>query len=155
MTSERKVMLMLHTLHKRGFEKLRFSAGISPSGLHWRYEIAPAQSFNPDGATVKHELYARGAFASSNGKSAPFDWREAETATLEEFAEWFVEHLPEVAEGGRGADTAYAAWYKHALELTAPEGLLVMYGEYHDLARDGISVRGMGRRVEVPLPPAP
>lgn len=153
MTAERKVMLLLHTLHKRGFERLRLSAGLSPSGLHWRYEIAPAQSFNTDGATLKHELYARGAFASCSGKSPPFDWMGAETATLEEGADWFGERYPVVAEVGRGEDTAYAVWYEQVLELTAPEGLLVMYGEYHDFETDGILVLRMDERTEVPLPP--
>lgn len=78
--SERKIMLLLSALHKRGFERLRLSAGIE---LHWRYEIAPATSFNPDGATVKHGLYACGAAGSSNGKLPPFDWEGAEAATLE------------------------------------------------------------------------
>ena len=53
MAPERKIMLLLHSLHKRGLKQLRLSAGVSPSGLHWRYEIAPAASFYPDGATVK------------------------------------------------------------------------------------------------------
>lgn len=146
-------MLLLHTLHKRGFERLRLSAGISPSGLHWRYEIASVQSFNPDGVTLKDELYARGAFDSSNGKSPPFGWEGAKAASSEEFADWFVERYPAVVEAGGGADAAYAAWYEHVLELTAPEGLLVVHGEYHDLARDGIGVLRMDRRVEISLPP--
>ena len=146
-------MLLLRTLHKRGFEQLRLSAGISPSGLHWRYEIAPATSFNPDGATVKHELYARGASDSGNGKPPPFGWEGAEAATLETLTDWFVERFPALVEAGRGMDAAYAAWYEHVLELTAPEGLLIMYGEYHDPARDGIGVLRMDRRVEISLPP--
>ncbi len=73
MTSKRKIMLLLSALHKRGFERLRLSAGISSSGLHWRYEIAPVTSFNADGATVKDELYARGAAGSSDGKLPLFD----------------------------------------------------------------------------------
>lgn len=153
MTAERKVMLLLHMLHKHGFERLRFSASISPSGLHWRYEIAPAASFNPNGVTVKHELYARGAAGSSNGISPPFGWRGAEAATLEEFADWFVERFYVVAKGGRGKDAAYAAWYEQVLELTEPEGLLIMYGEHHNLARDGIGVLGIKHRVAIPLPP--
>jgi len=147
-------MLLLRTLHKRGFERLRLSVGISPSGLHWRYEIAPAQSFNPDGATVKRELYIQGAFASSNGTSPPFGWKGAEAAAPEELAGWFVERFPAVAGAGRGVDAAYAAWYENVLELTEPDGLLVIYGEYHHLARDGIGVVGVKRRIEVPLPPA-
>lgn len=74
---------------------------------------------------------------------------------MEEFADWFVERFSEVVEASIGKDAAYAAWYEHVLELTAPEGLLVMYGEYHDFVRDGIGVLRMKRRVEVPLPPAP
>lgn len=155
MTTERKIMLLLSALHKRGFERLRFSAGISPSGLHWRYEIAPAESFNADGATIMHELYTHDAFGSSNGKLPLFDWEGAEAAPPEGFADWFQKHFPAVAEAGKGADTPYAEWFEHVLELTAPEGLVVMYGEYHDLVRDGIGVLGIKRRVEVPLPLAP
>lgn len=41
------------------------------------------------------------------------------------------------------------------LVLTALEGLVVMYGEYHNLASDGIGVSRIKPRVEVPLPPDP
>jgi len=46
-----------------------------------------------------------------------------------------------------------ASWCEYVLELTAPEGLLVMYGEYHDPARDGIRAVGVKRHIEIPLPP--
>lgn len=94
-------MLLLHTLHERGFERLRHSAGTSPSWLHWRYEIAPTASFNPNGVALKRELCARSAFSSSNSKFAPFGWKDAETATLETFADWFVQRYPAVVEAGR------------------------------------------------------
>lgn len=64
-----------------------------------------------------------------------------------------MERYPEVIEAGRGADAPYAARYEHVLTLTEPEGLLVMYGEYHNLARDGIRAVGVKRHVEIPLPP--
>lgn len=67
MTSERKIILLLSALHQRGFEWLRLSAGISPSWLHWRYEIAPVTLFSPDGETVRDELFAFGAAGSSDG----------------------------------------------------------------------------------------
>lgn len=153
--SERKAMLLLRTLHKRGFGRLRFSSGMSPSGLHWRYAIAPVQVFNPDGMTLNWELdlASLSVRTSSDGESPPFDWRGAEGASQEVFADWFEKRFPAVVEAGRGEDAAYVAWYERVLELTAPEGLLVMYGDDHDPERDGIHVLRLKRKVEIPLPP--
>lgn len=72
-TPERKFMLLLSALHQRNFGQLRLSKGISPLGLHRPYEIASATSFNSDGATVKHELYACGAAGSSDGELSLFE----------------------------------------------------------------------------------
>lgn len=64
-----------------------------------------------------------------------------------------MERYPAVIEAGRGVDAAYAAWYEHVLELTAPEGLLIMYGYLHDPARDGVRAVGVERHIEISLPP--
>lgn len=72
--------------------------------------------------------------------------------------EGLVEHhrkLQERLEALEGDAAQFDTLVQGALELTAPDGLLVMYGEYHDLAQDGIRVLRMDERVEVPLPPAP
>lgn len=79
-TPERKVMLLLRALHERNFKRLRLSAGVFPSGLHRRYGIAPADSFELNGAMVKSELYAHGAFRSAGGESPPFKGGEQPTS---------------------------------------------------------------------------
>lgn len=138
-------MLLLSALHKRGFERLRLSAGISPSGLHWRYEIAPVASFNPDGLTVKDKLYARGAAGSTGKVLKQLRRKRLRTSFRNAFL-----RLPRWA-GAR--TTLTLGRFEHVLTLTAPEGLVVMYGEYHNLASDGIGVLRAKHRVEVPLPP--
>jgi hypothetical protein len=47
---------MVGELHRRGFQRIRISPAMSPSGLHWRCLIAAIALFSPDhGAKVTSE----------------------------------------------------------------------------------------------------
>jgi hypothetical protein len=36
-----EIVMLVHELHKRGYEQMRFYAGMSPSGMSWRWYIYP------------------------------------------------------------------------------------------------------------------
>lgn len=146
------VMEMLAKLHRLGYERLRLSSGISPTGLNWRYSVAPANQFEPNGYLLRGGLYPGAAFGTTRGDDAPFGWEGAEHAAPHELADHFLARFPEVAAAGRGPDASYVAWFDAALAASKPEGAPVMYGEYMDVAQDGFIMTGDKR---IPLPPAP
>jgi hypothetical protein len=143
---------MLQELHTRGYERLRLSSGISPSGLHWRYSIAPAGDFEPNGYLLRYDRYPGEAAASTAGADPPFGWQVSDELSPHLLADHFLESFPRVAAEGFGRDRAYAQWLRDALTACAPDGAPIMYGEFVDAAVDGIDTNN--RSAPLPLPPS-
>jgi hypothetical protein len=113
MLAARKLILATALLHDRGYGALRLKAGMSPSGGHWRYSL-------------KSKTGAIGPGGSLTGQKA-FDWGDTEQTTPEELATLIEEKYPELMEGSRGEDPAYAAWLKEIIAESEPEGLFIEF----------------------------
>lgn len=152
-SAERTAFECLGVLHARGYQKLRLSAGMSPSGLNLRYMIAPASSFESDGMTIRSEHFNHdeALLTSSDGQIPPFNWPEAVDMDPQTLADLFLMRSPELAAAGLGADPAYATWYEAMLETTRPTGLV----RFFDDCGNGIGVVNLNREVTVLPPPAP
>lgn len=144
------VMEMLAELHGLGYQRLRLSSGISPTGLNWRYSVAPADQFEGNGYLLRSGLYPGSAFGTTRGDDDPFGWDGTRDLSARQLAELFIERYPAVAAAGKGNDADYAAWFLSALQTSRPDGAPVMYGEYVDVAADGF-IETADRRI--PLPP--
>ncbi|MDQ6958030.1 MAG: hypothetical protein Q9M24_02830 [Mariprofundaceae bacterium] len=74
-----------------------------------------------------------------------------------ELAEMIIKAFPDIANGGKGEDPEYAAWYENMLQLTAPDGVIYASADY-PVPEDSIpyfyfySVQ-RDRIAKVPLPP--
>lgn len=144
------VMEMLAQLHQLGYERLRLCSGISPTGLNWRYGVAPASQFEANGYLLRGGFYPGAAFGTTRGDDAPFGWDGAEELGGVELASLFVERFPDVAAAGQGQDPSYKDWFASALAASRPDGAPVMFGEDVDVAADGYIMTGDKR---LPLPP--
>lgn len=130
-------MEMLARLHELGYQRLRLSCGISPTGLNWRYSVAPVEKFEANGYMLREGYYPGEAFGSTSGLDTLFMWGEVQGLSPDELAQRFLDTYPTVAAAGQGNDPAYARWFAEALERCRPDGALVMYGEYVDAAAEG------------------
>ena len=146
-----RVVAMLRRLHQLGYERLRLSAGISPTGLHWRYSIAQVDMFEADGFRLKGGHYPGVAFSTTGGDDPPFGWDGTEGLDAKQLATLFLERFPEVALAGRGGDAAYGAWFEALVESCGTDGAPIMFGEDIDVKVGGRIGIGKGR--SVPLPP--
>lgn len=154
-SAERTAFECLGVLHAWGYQKLRLSTAIAPSGLYLRYVIALASHLESDGMSFNYEYADEALLSSSDGQSPPFHWPEAVEMDPDTLAELFLVRCPDLAAAGLGADPAYATWYEKMLEITQPTGLVVFGGEYLDVHTHGIRVWNLNHKVTVPLPPAP
>lgn len=145
------ILEMLARLHERGYQRLRLSSGISPTGLNWRYGVAPADHFEKDGYRLRGGHYPGTAFGTTRGDDPPFGWDDARGLGPDQLAALFLERFPEVAAAGSGSDAGYVEWLARTLEACQPDGAPVMYGEYVDVAADGYIAVADGKCV--PLPP--
>lgn len=146
-----RVMAMLRRLHELGYERLRLSAGISPTGLHWRYSIAQVDMFDANGFRLQGGHYPGIAFSTTGGDDPPFRWEGTEGLDAEHLADLFLDRFAEVASAGRGKDAAYVAWFAALVESCGTDGAPIMFGEDIHVTVSGRIGIGNGR--SVPLPP--
>jgi hypothetical protein len=123
-----RVFLMLAVLHRYGYERLRVLPGMSPSGMHYRCSITPARNVYADHGAIgiNDTLIAR--HTSANGRRY-FEWDDVEDASPETLAGLFVERYARIAKLGWGADAAYAAWFREALQFVERGAFPVAYDD--------------------------
>jgi hypothetical protein len=139
---------MAHELHKVGYQRLRISPGLSPSGLHWRCPITYADNIGRDGFTILDFDVEAGkvAFYTSPQGTAYFDWPDAATLSARALARTFLGRFPVIARFSVGEDWPYAGWLTDVLgwaEQGRWQNFPVLYADY-DLPAD-----------ELRLPPPP
>ena len=111
-----RVVAMVHELHKAGYQRLRISPGLSPSGLHWRCPITCAANVDADGFSVMDTSRAGGLFLPyTSADPGYFGWPGAETLSARELAARLLRECPVLAQAGLGRDLPYAGWLTEVL----------------------------------------
>lgn len=110
------VVEMVHELHKAGYQLLRISPGLSPSGIHWRCPITCAANVKPDGFSVINSDTASGLFVPyTSAEPGCFGWADAEHMVARELAARFLSEFQPLAQAGFGRDWPYAGWLTEVL----------------------------------------
>jgi len=133
-----RVIAMVHELHKAGYQRLRISPGISPSGAHWRCPITHAGNVLPNGWEIRDFDTASGELAlyTTADGALYFDIPGADKLNSRELATAFLAAFPKLAEKGAGRDWAYAGWLTEMLgraEQGGFENFVALYADW-DLA---------------------
>ena len=129
-----RLLTMVHELHKAGYQRIRFSSGMAPSGIYWRCSITHAGNMTVDGLKIQ-DFHARGevaAYSSSSGDHY-FGWADAAGRSARELGLLFLDRFPSIAEKGLGRDWAYAGWLTEVLgraERDEPSGFPVFFADY-------------------------
>jgi hypothetical protein len=112
-----RVLLMVHELHKLGFQRLRIVPGMAPSGSYWRCGITHIGNILAShGANCS--VYGLDMANYTSGQSnAYFGWKDARQDTARQLAAKFLDRFPEIARKGKGRDWPYAGWYVEMLGL--------------------------------------
>ena len=155
----RNVLLLVGELHRRGYEKLRIYAGLSPAGGYWRCSITHAGNISHLNGAEIADFNADSTFYTTEQEDAYFGWKDVVHDSVAQLADKFIERFPEICAKGKGADPAYAAWYRHMLNATEPNGFPIAYGDF-DVRMDCLEVmfyRGPDEKLHdnmgVPFPP--
>jgi hypothetical protein len=133
-TAALNVLLMVHELHKRGYQRLRIVPGMSASGMHWRVTILPRSRVLKVHGALSHDWTWRGPepFYTSGQQRKYFDWEDAQDDGPCELADKFVERFAAIAEASLGADWAYAGWYMEMLTKAGSGEFPVAYADWHE-----------------------
>ena len=67
-----EIVMLVHELHKRGYEQLRLFPGMSPSGMSWRWELYPKVMMGGDNSFERHSGFIEfECLRGSTGVSTP------------------------------------------------------------------------------------
>jgi hypothetical protein len=170
-----RVVAMLGELHKAGYQRLRAMPFMSPSGMSWRFWIAPVDLFhrNHGANAVLHgdELaceprlmaLTEGMACYTSGqteKGGFFGWSDAAEDGARDLAAKFLERFPIIADAGDGWDYAYAGWFQRVLGMAEQGFFPIVIADTMRTSSRRISVSdqrpatwGQFRLSELPLPP--
>lgn len=104
----RRLLAMVHELHKLGYQGVRISPGWSPSGAHWRCSVAAVSNIAPDGWSLID--YSTGVHYTTGAGACFFEWRDAPRRSPRQLARMFIERFPRLVNESAGMDHVYAGW---------------------------------------------
>lgn len=137
-----RLLMMLHELHKAGYQRLRIAAGMSPSGVHWRCHITTTDNVHLNGWEPVN--WTEHVVSYSTGDTdCFFGWQDAAGKNARQLAQLFVERFPELAKRGAGQDRAYVGWFVVVLGNAENGRLPVFFADYPVSPNEG----------EMPPPP--
>lgn len=111
-----RVVAMVHELHKAGYQLIRISPGLSPSGMHWRCSITCAGNMKSDGFSIINTRKETGLFVPyTSADTGYFTWADAEGLTARGLANRFLKEFQLLARAGFGRDWPYAGWLTEVL----------------------------------------
>jgi hypothetical protein len=122
---------MVAQLHKLGYEGLRATPYLSPSGCNWRCCIVPASmTRRTHGARLAQNVVyeALPRYSSADGDNY-FGWANMKPKTPLILAKRFIVEFAKFAEQGKHPDPAYVAWFSNMLEATAPHGVIYAFAD--------------------------
>ena len=100
----RRLLAMIHELHKLGYQGVRISPGWSPSGAYWRCSIAAVPNIAPDGWSLID--WCAGVHYTTGAGTCFFDWEDAPRRSPRQLSRMFVERFPRLARESSGMDHA-------------------------------------------------
>lgn len=117
-------MEMIGRLHVEGYEALYLDAGLSPSGLNWRYQIGvTTQGDWP----VPEKVIVEGSIGGGFDQVIP--WCEPSDG-LSMFVAKFRSRFQSQLRDAEVRNSAYVEWYDCMLRESSPGGVLVFYSDY-------------------------
>ena len=129
-----RLLTMVHELHKAGYQHIRLSSGMAPSGLYWRCSITYAANMTRDGLHIDASRAGDDVAHYSTGSGdCYFRWPDAPGRSARELGNMFLDRFPIIGREGFGRDWAYAGWLTEILgraEREEPSGFPVFFADY-------------------------
>lgn len=146
-----RVLLMVHELHKQGYQLLRIAPGMSASGNNWRCGVTPRSNTLQSNGALANDFDR--VIGYSNAQSNHyFGWEDAETDTARQLAQKFINRFPEVIRESQGEDWEYCGWFVQMLGLADQQAFPVAYADWPTGEREGF-LETSPRQANLPLPP--
>ena len=120
------IVLMLHELHKRGYQQLRLLSGWSPNGAYIRWNIYPKCVITEGTGGFERNHYGEAPPKACRGSAG------APTYHLnpQEMAEHFITIVPQMCATAKLPDEEYVNWFSVLVEHALIGEYPTAFGEY-------------------------
>ena len=154
-----QVILMVHELHKLGYQRMRIAPGMSASGMHWRCAVTHlgniqrthgAKACRDNGMANRPD--GESAFYTSGQGNEYFGWKDSKEDTPRQLADKFIARFPRLANLACGQDWAYAGWFVLMLGLAEKGFGPVAYADWYETP-DPRWLPTTGDDTRLPMPP--
>lgn len=135
-----EIVMVVHELHKQGYEQLRLFPGMSPNGCAWRWRVYPKIMMGNDN---RFEMYDDctpfDCIFGSTGEAFPMEDRPL--LTVEEFME---ENQNLIGLLAKAKDAAYVKWYGQIVEHAKVKDFPIAFadgiikGQWHYLSGENL-----------------
>jgi len=116
-----RVLVMVHELHKLGYQRLRIAPGMSPSGMFWRCSITHVGNIQRSHGAMMCEFNRDAAHYTTGQDNEYFGWTDARQNTARQLATKFIDRFPGIARLGHGADFELAVYNRDGFLLKKEE----------------------------------
>ena len=138
-----EIIMFLHEMHQRGYEKLRLLSGMSPNGCAWRWFIYPKVLMKTDNRFEYH------------GDFVPFDCPFGSTGDGDAQSKSYhtIDEAIQCNEGyfnlARGRDEEYVRWFSTIVEQSKHGNYPTAFADCYLAKRWTFT----GNPIEIPFPP--
>jgi len=150
-----RLLMMVHELHKVGYQKIQIFPYMSPSGSAWRCVITVSGNIELKGSgyDLLEQNPRTSAAYSSASSNLYFDWQDAKQDNSRQLAQKFLERFPEIALQGKGLDYAYAGWLSLILGYTENGQFPIFFSDSPNRAPEGYMLNANSSDEYIPAPP--
>ena len=149
-----QILLMVHELHKLGYQRLRIAPGMSSSGMHWRCSVTHVGNISTSHGAILCEFDREAAHYTTGQGNEYFGWEDSRKDTARQLAAKFIDRFPTIAGLGQGVDWQYVGWFVQMLGLSEHSVLPVAYADWHTEPDPRWLPTTTGFDSGLPMPPA-
>lgn len=134
-----EIVMIVHELHKRGYEQLRLLPGMSPSGCSWRWMIYPKVLMKDNRFEHHGDFVPFECLNGSSGDSKP----------KEIHVEQFLQEHADFLELAKGEDKEYVKWFQTIDDHVQQGDFPIAFEEYFPFEQWGF----LNSKEELTYPP--
>lgn len=135
-----RVLSMVLSLHKWGYQRIRIAPGISEDGKDWECAITHTRNIDHANGALLSVDPADGhvAYYTTALSNEYFGWTDAQQDNSRQLAEHFMQRFPRLLSLGNGRDWPYSGWYVSVLGVAETGHLPIAYGDPQVDPRKGV-----------------
>lgn len=148
-----RVLLMVHELHKLGYQRLRIFPAMSSSFMHWRCTVTHIGNILKTHGAFPKDFDRDVARYTSADANVYFGWEDARQDTARQLAQKFLARFPDLVAKGLGVDWLYAGWYVQMLGFAERGDFPVSDADWPDRPTSQFLPTTRGFDSGLPMPP--